>query len=82
MMTNGDPEGQIFLYHAHMNNECFFLLTIIYQILCLKMLPDVPEYAEMRHDMMMSIYHTNDVTSRPCMGVLLQPMYSSHVTVR
>ena len=55
MMTNGDPEGRMFLYHAHMNNECFILLTIKYRISYLKMLPDVPEYAEMRHDMMISI---------------------------
>ena len=30
VMTNGDPEGRIFLFHPHMNNEFFFLLTIYF----------------------------------------------------
>ena len=30
MVTNGDPEGRIFLSHLHMNNGLFFLLTIKY----------------------------------------------------
>ena len=36
VMTNGDPEGQIFISHPHMINGFFFLLTIKYRILCLK----------------------------------------------
>ena len=28
MITNGDPEERMFLYKAHMNNECFFLLIV------------------------------------------------------
>ena len=52
MMTNGDPEGRIFLSHPHTNNGFFFLLAIKYLILCLKVLPEVPECAEMQHDMM------------------------------
>ena len=36
VMTNGDPEGRIFLSYPHTNNEFFFLLTIKYHILCLK----------------------------------------------
>ena len=32
-MTNGDPEGQIFLSHPHTINVLFFLLTIKYGIL-------------------------------------------------
>ena len=56
MMTNGDRKGRIFLSHPHTNNGFFFLLTIKYRILCLKKrLPEVPEYAEMRHDMMMPL---------------------------
>ena len=27
MMTNGDPEGRIFLSYPHTNNGFFFLLT-------------------------------------------------------
>ena len=30
MMTNGDPEGRIFLSHTHMKNELFFLLTTVF----------------------------------------------------
>ena len=29
-MTNGNLEGQIFLFHPHTNNSLFFLLTIKY----------------------------------------------------
>ena len=29
MMTNGDPEGQIFLPYPHTNNGFFFLLTTV-----------------------------------------------------
>ena len=56
VMANGDPEGWIFLSHPHTNNGFVLLLIIKYPILCLKKgLPGVPEYAEMRHDMMMSL---------------------------
>ena len=27
VMTNGDPEGQIFLFYPHTNNGFFFLLA-------------------------------------------------------
>ena len=30
MMTNGDPEGRIFLSHPHMNNILFFMLTNVF----------------------------------------------------
>ena len=36
VMTNGDPEGKIFLSYLHTNKGLFFLLTIKYHILCLK----------------------------------------------
>ena len=29
VMTNGDPEGRIFLSYPHMNNGFFFLLTTV-----------------------------------------------------
>ena len=55
VMTNGDPEGQILISKPQTNNGLFFLLTIKYSILCFeKKLPVVTEYAEMRHDIMMS----------------------------
>ena len=57
VMTSSDHEGQIFLSYPHMNNGFFFLLTIEYHILCLKMLPEVPDYAEMPYDWMMSLEH-------------------------
>ena len=30
VMTNGDPEGRIFLFYPHTNNGCFFLLTTLF----------------------------------------------------
>ena len=30
MMTNGDPEGRIFLSYPHTNNGFFFLLTTVF----------------------------------------------------
>ena len=45
VMTNGDPEGLIFLSHLHTNNGLFFLLTIKFKKGSQKFL---------RHDMMMS----------------------------
>ena len=54
VMTVDDREGPIFLSHHHTNNGLFFLLTTKYRILywkkTLKMLPDNPEFAEMRHN--------------------------------
>ena len=54
MMTNGDPEGRIFLSYPQTNNGFFFLLTTILFIhlfiyvfiyLFQNKLPEVPEYA-------------------------------------
>ena len=56
MMTNSDPEEWNFLSHPHMNNVFFFLLTILDTTFYVeKMPPEVPEYAKMRHAMMMSL---------------------------
>ena len=30
VMTNGDPEGHIFLSYSHVNNGYFFLLTTVF----------------------------------------------------
>ena len=58
-MTNGDPEGRVFLscshptngfFYTHMNNGFFFLLTIVFLIYLL--LPEVTEYAKMQFHMM------------------------------
>ena len=62
VMTNDDPEGQIFLCDPHTNYGFTFLLNIKYHILCLNSLPEVPEYADMQHDMMTLFKHNNDVT--------------------
>ena len=63
VMTNGDPQGQILISQPQTNNGLFFLLAIKYSILCFeKKLPVVTEYDEIRLDMMMSLYHNNDVT--------------------
>ena len=52
MMTNGDPEGRIFLSYPHMNNGFFFLLTPIFIYLYKNKLPEVPDYAKMQFHMM------------------------------
>ena len=39
-----------------------FTLEVWASICLNKRLPEVPEYAEMRHDMMMSVKHNIDVT--------------------
>ena len=60
MMTNGAPEGRIFLSYPHTNNGFFFLLTTVF--LFENKLLDVPEYAKMQFHMMTSLKHNNDVT--------------------
>ena len=52
MMTNGDPEGRIFLAYPHTNNGFFFLLTTVFIYLFSSKLPEVPEYAVMQFHMM------------------------------
>ena len=53
MMTNGDPEGRIFLSYPHTNNGFFFLLTTVFIYLFLNKLLEVPEYPKMQFHMMM-----------------------------
>ena len=61
MMTNGDPEGRIFLSYPHTKNGLFFLLTTAFIYLFIyffkkkkkKKLPEVPEYDKMQFHMMM-----------------------------
>ena len=53
MMTIVDREGRIFLSHPHIHDGYFFLLTTKYLNLYkkdVKRLPENPELAEMRHD--------------------------------
>ena len=62
-MTNGDPEGRIFLSYLHTNNGLFFLLTTVLLYICsfiylsiylsiyFTKLPEVPEYAKMQFHM-------------------------------
>ena len=61
-MTNGDPEGRIFLSYPHTNNVFFVLLTTVLTNLFIYLfiylfiqnnLPEVPEYAKMQFHMMM-----------------------------
>ena len=61
VMTNGDPEGQIFLSYPHTNNGFVFLLTTVFFFLFENKLPEVPEYAKMQFHMMTSLKHNNDV---------------------
>ena len=60
LIANGDPQGQIFRFYPDTTYGFFFLLTIKYRIFMLKKLPEVPEYAEKRHDMMTSLKHNHD----------------------
>ena len=57
MMTNGDPEGEIFLPYPHTKYGFFFLLTtvFIYLFIDLYLFPGVSEYAKMQYDMMTSL---------------------------
>ena len=52
MMTNGDPEGRIFLSYPHTNNGFFFWLTTVLFFFFKNKLPEVPEYAKMQFHMM------------------------------
>ena len=52
VMTNGNPEGWIFLSFPHTNNGLFFLLTTVFIYLFQNKLPEVPEYAKMQFHMM------------------------------
>ena len=51
MMTNCDTEGRIFLSHPHTINIFFLLLSFKYHNFYVKKAQEVPEYAEVRHDM-------------------------------
>ena len=51
MMTNGDPEGRIFLSFPHTNNGFFFLPISDFFIYLFK-LPEVPEYAKIQFHML------------------------------
>ena len=62
MIKSGDHNRWIFLSHPLTNNGLFFLLIINYRILCFKRPPEVLEYAEMQHDIRMSLYCNNAVT--------------------
>ena len=52
MMTNGDPEGRIFLSYPQTNNGFFFhvhhCFYLFIYLSILKKLPEVPEYAKMQ----------------------------------
>ena len=73
-MPNGDPRDGVF-YHILtriMNPfSCPQLNTAIY---VLKRLPEVPEYAEMRHDMMTSLNdHAREFQYNQCTSLTCQP---------
>ena len=53
MMTNGDPDGHIFLSNPHIHNGFFFLLITVFIYLFQNKLLEVPEYAKMQFHMMM-----------------------------
>ena len=50
VMTNGDPEGWVFLSYPHNNNGLFFLLTTVF--LFKTKHPEVPKYARIQFHMM------------------------------
>ena len=53
VLTNGDPDGQIFLCYPHTNNGFSFLVTTVF--LFKNKLPEVPEYAKIQFHMMTSL---------------------------
>ena len=57
MMTNGDHERRMFLIHPHTYNFFFLARHLIphFNKKNIKRFPEVPEYAEMRHNMMTSL---------------------------
>ena len=61
VMANCESKEQIFLFHPWTNDD-FFLLIIKFHFCYL---PEVPSYAELRHNMMMSLKHNNDVIKHP-----------------
>ena len=72
MMPKHDHEERIFLSYPHTNNRFYFLLTIQNSIFIFdKRLPEVPEYAEMRHTMMMSLLHYNDINCLPTCNFII-----------
>ena len=68
MMTNGDREGSIVQFHSSTNNIIIFHFLLIskhgkYPIFMFSnRLPEVPDYAEILHNMMAALQHNNDVT--------------------
>ena len=50
MMTNGDPEGWIFISRPHMNKRFFSCSSLNNTFYVYKRFPEVPDYPEMRHD--------------------------------
>ena len=52
VMTNGDPEGWIFLSYPHTNNGSFSCSPLFF---ILKKLPVVSEYAKIQFHMMTSL---------------------------
>ena len=79
MMTNGDPEGRIFLSHPHTNNGFFSLLTTIYLILNWKKHEtDFKKILNMlRFDVVTSFKDYNDIAHRCAADVKLFVFYLS-----
>ena len=53
MMTNGDPEGRIFLSYPHMNNGFFYLLISVFIYLFIYFKINFKKIAKMQFHMMM-----------------------------
>ena len=79
MMTNGDPEGRIFLSYPHTHNGFFFLLFTA--VLFENKLPEVPEYAKMQFHIMTSLKLNNDVyMTTMCVSSKTTNVCCPHVT--
>ena len=59
MMTNGDPEGRIFLNYPHTIMDSFSCSPLFF--LFENKLLGVPEYSKMQFHMMTSLKRNNDV---------------------
>ena len=75
-MTNGDPEGRIFLSYTHTNNGFFFLLTTVFIYLFIYLfILKFPEYAKMNIFSIVIIFCFHSVHIQVSVDVLLHPCF-------
>ena len=81
VMTLYDREGQIFLSHPQTNNEFHahhYVTVLIFKTNTRKRLPEVPEYAELRHNVTWRRHFNITMTLR----IDVRPTFCWRVAVR